>query len=119
MGTNNTSRLDTNRSDLTETPLAERQRAGGHRVAERHRVGRKTQLDKNAVYTNNEIEHKDKHGLIQSGGNKNVSGSKVTHKERESHKQGYRVGTNTDKSRFKHIESGHKQHKQGYKRSFT
>ena len=83
MGTNNTSRVDTNRSDLTETPLAERQRAGRHRVAERHRVGRKTQLDKNAVYTNNEIGHKDKHGRIQSGGNKNVSGSKVTHKERE------------------------------------
>ena len=78
-----TSRLDTNRSDLTETPLAERQRAGRHRVAERHRVGRKTQLDKNAVYTNNEIGHKDKHGRIKSGGNKNVSGSKVTHKERE------------------------------------
>ena len=47
-------------------------------------------------------------------------GSKwLTKRERESHKQGYRVGTNTDKSRFKHIESGHKQHKQGHKRSFT
>ena len=33
-----------------------------------HRVGRKTQLDKNAVYTNNEIGHKDKHGRIKSGG---------------------------------------------------
>ena len=68
---------------IWQRPLAERQTAGGHRVTERHRVGRKTQLDKNAVYTNNEIGHKDKHGRIQSGGNKNVSGSKVTHKERE------------------------------------
>jgi len=83
VGTNNTSRVDTNISDLTETPFAERQRAERHREAEMHRVGRKTQLDKNAVYTNNEIGHKDNHGRIQSGGNKSVSGFKVTHKERE------------------------------------
>ena len=43
--------------------------------------------------------------------------------ERQSHKQGYRVGTrsrvgtNTDESRHKHIESVHKQHKQGHKQS--
>ena len=43
----------------------------------------------------------------------------LTKREKESHKQGYRVGTNTDKSRFKHIESGHKQHKQGHKQSCT
>jgi len=47
-------------------------------------------------------------------------GSKwLTKRERESHKQGYRVGTNTDKSRFKHIQSGHKQHKQGHKQKCT
>ena len=43
----------------------------------------------------------------------------LTKREKESHKQGYRVGTNTEKSRFKHIESGHKQHKQGHKQSFS
>ena len=37
-----------------------------HTVAERHRVGRKTQPDKNTVYTNKEIGHKHKHGHIQS-----------------------------------------------------
>ena len=38
--------------------------------AERNRVGRKTQPDKNTVYTNKEIGHKHKHGHIQSLQNK-------------------------------------------------
>jgi len=52
VGTNNTSRVDTKRSDLRQTPLAKR-KEGRHTMAERHRVGRKTQLDKNKMDTNN------------------------------------------------------------------
>ena len=84
-------------------------------MEERHREGRKTQLDKKKMYTNKEIGHKHKHGHIQS-----ERKCEWLRKKRESGRNRViecRVGTNIDESRHKHIESGHKKHKQEHKQS--
>ena len=118
-----TTKAEWTQTDLTQTVRhlgtkdrgQKDRRVERHTVAERSRVDRKTQLDKHTVYTNKEIGHIPKQGHIQS-----EQKCEWVQTERQSHKQGYRVGTrsrvgtNTDKSRYKHIESGHKQHKQSH-----